>query len=255
MKGIGANPAKIEGAFGLLIGMAAMVGVLSASLASFKDMTMDQIMTAELALVGVMGLVTLFLVVIKKLYTVENEKIDLPGLGAVIFGVSFAIKRMVEATKTAGEMDMGTVKRGLLVVSTMMAMLSLLMKASMSGHRRNFTGSGGLGVTALAAALAVAILVKMVKTAAEVTKEEFKQALKVIGAMMTMVTVVAIISRIGKGGNAGLAILSWMSAFLMIPLVIKEINMLDLHDVDYAFSVMTSIGSMFSFMLIASKAK
>ena len=254
MKGIGANPAKIEGAFGLLIGMAAMVGVLSASLASFKDMTMDQIMTAELALVGVMGLVTLFLVVIKKLYTVENEKIDLPGLGAVIFGVSFAIKRMVEATKTAGEMDMGTVKRGLLVVSTMMAMLSLLMKASMSGHRRNFTGSGGLGVTALAAALAVAILVKMVKTAAEVTKEEFKQALKVIGAMMTMVTVVAIISRIGKGGNAGLAILSWMSAFLMIPLVIKEINMLDLHDVDYAFSVMTSIGSMFSFMLIASKA-
>lgn len=254
MKGIGANPAKIEGAFGLLIGMAAMVGVLSASLSSFKDMTMDQIMTAELALVGVMGLVTLFLVVIKKLYTVENEKIDLPGLGAVIFGVSFAIKRMVEATKTAGEMDMGTVKRGLLVVSTMMAMLSLLMAASMAGHRRNFTGSGGLGVTALAAALAVAILVKMVKTAAEVTKEEFKQALKVIGAMMTMVTVVAIISRIGKGGNAGMAILSWMGAFLMIPLVIKEINMLNLHDVDYAFSVMTSVSSMFSFMLIASKA-
>lgn len=253
MKGIGANPAKIEGAFGLLIGMAAMVGVLSASLASFKDMTMDQVMTSQLALVGVMGLVTLFLVVIKKLYTVENEKIDLPGLGAVIFSVSFAIKRMVEATKTAGEMDMGTVKRGLLVVSTMMAMLSLLMAASMAGHRRNFTGSGGLGVTALAAALAVAILVKMVKTAAEVTKEEFKQALKVIGAMMTMVTVVAIISRIGKGGNAGLAILSWMGAFLMIPLVIKEINMLDLHDVDYAFSVMTSVSSMFSFMLIASK--
>ena len=254
MKGIGANPAKIEGAFGLLIGMAAMVGVLSASLSSFKDMTMDQIMAAELALVGVMGLVTLFLVVIKKLYTVENERIDLPGLGAVIFGVSFAIKRMVDATKTAGEMDMGTVKRGLLVVSTMMAMLSLLMAASMAGHRRNFTGSGGLGVTALAAALAIAILVKMVKTAAEVTTEEFKQAIKVIGAMMLMVTAVAIISRIGKGGNAGLAILSWMGAFLMIPLVIKEINMLDLHDVDYAFSVMTSISSMFSFMLIASKA-
>ena len=254
MKGIGANPAKIEGAFGLLIGMAAMVGVLSASLSSFKDMTMDQIMAAELALVGVMGLVTLFLVVIKKLYTVQNEKIDLPGLGAVIFGVSFAIKRMVDATKTAGEMDMGTVKRGLLVVSTMMLMLSLLMKASMAGHRRNFTGSGGLGVTALAAALAIAILVKMVKTAAEVTKEEFKQAIKVIGAMMFMITAVAIISRIGKGGNAGLAILSWMGAFLMIPLVIKEINMLDLHDVDYAFSVMTSVSSMFSWMLIASKA-
>ena len=253
MKGIGANPAKIEGAFGLLIGMAAMVGVLSASLSSFKDMTMDQIMAAELALVGVMGLVTLFLVVIKKLYTVQNEKIDLPGLGAVIFGVSFAIKRMVDATKTAGEMDMGTVKRGLLVVSTMMAMLSLLMAASMAGHRRNFTGSGGLGVTALAAALAIAILVKMVKTAAEVTKEEFKQAIKVIGAMMLMVTAVAIISRIGKGGNAGLAILSWMGAFLMIPLVIKEINMLDLHDVDYAFSLMTSVSSMFSFMLMASK--
>lgn len=254
MKGIGANPAKIEGAFGLLIGMAAMVGVLSASLTSFKDMTPDQIVNAQLALLGVMGLVTLFLVVIKKLYTVNNEKIDLPGLGAVIFGVSFAIKRMVDATKVAGEMDMGTVKRGLLVVSTMMAMLALLMAASMAGHRRNFTGSGGLGVTALAAALAVAILVKMVKTAAEVTKEEFKQAIKVIGAMMFMVTAVAIISRIGKGGNAGLAILSWMGAFLMIPLVIKEINMLDLHDVDYAFSVMTSVSSMFSWMLIASKA-
>ena len=254
MKGIGANPAKIEGAFGMLIGMAAMVGVLSASLNAFKDMTMDQVMVAELALVGVMGLVTLFLVVIKKLYTVQNEKIDLPGLGAVIFGVSFAIKRMVDATKMAGEMDMGTVKRGLLVVTTMMGMLSIFMAASMAGHRRNFTGSGGLGVTALAAALAVAILVKMVKTAAEVTPDEYKNAIKVIGSMMFMITAVAIISRIGKGGNAGLAILSWMGAFLMIPLVIKEINLLDLHDVDYAFSVMTSISSMFSFMLIASKA-
>lgn len=253
-KGVaGSNLLQVQGAFGLLLGMAAMVGVMSASLIQFKDMTPEQIMSAELALVGVMSLVALFLVVIKKLYTVQNEKIDLPGLGAVIFGVSFAIKRMVDATKTAGEMDMGTVKRGLIVVSTMMGMLAILMNASMAGHRRNFTGSGGLGVTALAAALAVAILVKMVKTAAEVTPDEYKNAIKVIGSMMAMITVVAIISRIGKGGNAGLAILSWMGAFLMIPLVIKEINVLNLHDVDYAFSVMTSISSMFSFMLIASR--
>ena len=244
---------KVEGAFGLLLGMAAMVGIVAKALLSFKDLTPDQIGSATLALTAVMGLVTLFLVVIHKLYSVNNDKIDLPGLGAVLWGLSFSVKRMVDAMKTAGELDMGIIKRGLAVVSTMMLMLSILMEASMSGHRRNFTGSGGLGVTALAAALAVAILVKMVKTAAEVTPEEYKNALKVILTMMSMITAVAIISRIGKGGNAGLAIMSWMGAFLLIPLVVKEINVLKLHDVDYAFSVMTSISSMFSWMLIASK--
>ena len=249
-----ANPGTyvaIQGSLPLLIGMAALIYIMVNSFLKLADVAWEDIPKATLAMAGVMGLVTLFMVVMKKLYTIPNQGIELKEMGAIMIGLGVAMQRLIKAIKTAGEMDMGTIKRGMLVVSAMLGFITLMIK--IMGMGSSLKGSGGIGIAFVGIALAVKILVGCIESAAEITTEQLGHALLVIGGLMGLIAVMTFLTSFGGGKNASAALLSWSFAFMILPLVIKEINTLKLGEVEYALDIIKSIQFVFSLMLFASK--
>lgn len=249
-----ANPGTyvaLQGSLPLLIGLAALIYIMVNSFLKLADVAWEDIPKATLAMVGIMSIVVLFMAVMRKLYEIPNQGIELKEMGAIMIGIGIAMQRLVKSVKIAGEMDMGTIKRGMAVVVTMLGFLTLIVK--LMGMGNTLKGSGGMGLAFIGMAFAIKILITCVKDASDVTTEELGHALLVIGGFMALIAAFVILTSIGGGRNASMAILAWSAAFMILPLIIKEINTLKIGEVEYALDIIKSIQFAFSLLLFASK--
>lgn len=241
----------IQGSLPLLIGIAALVYIMVKSFLKLTEVAWEDIPKAELALFGIMSIIVLFMAVMKKLYTLPDQGIELKEMGAIMIGLGIAMQRLIKSVKIAGEMDMGTIKRGMIVVAAMLGFVTLMIRVISKGN--SLKGSGGVGIAFIGIALAVKIMIGCVEDACEITTEQLKHAALVIGSFMGLITLMIFFTSFGGGKNASAAILAWSAAFMILPLIIKEINVLKLGEVEYALDIIKSIQFAFSLLLFASK--
>ena len=242
----------ISSAAGTFIGISVMILALAKAVLMLCDLDEAQMVYGLSATAGLMALVTAFILIVGKVQSFKTEFTSIATLGAVIIGLGLSLQRMIDVVKIAGDMRPSELKQGMNTIWQLGIIMSGIVLALSIG-KKSFVGSAGVGIAVLGISIAMQILLSTVERASEVSKETMYGALENIGILIGIITAITVISRIGKGGTAGLAMISWMLAFAMLPMIIKEINTLNLEDLDTASKIIGSIKLLWIGMTIASK--
>lgn len=246
------NAAAILAGASTIIGVAALLVAMTHSLLKLCDLGPEQLVTGVIALGALMALISAFLVVVDKLYSMEDQGINVATLGAVMIGVGLAVQRLIAAVETAGSMSRGTLKRGLGTVAGLMTFMGIVTALLALGKKGSWSGAGGAGVAALGISIGVAILIAMVEKAAKIPRKEADDAMYLMRALLTMVTIFSLISSVGRGGSSGISLLAWAGAMLLIPPIVKTMSKLSKDEVDNAATIIEKIIGIFSLLTFMS---
>ena len=237
-------------AMGALLGFATLLWAMGSVMKKVGEMELGDAAQGFTIMTFAMAEMLIFVTLLRR-FTRSIRGVDLGTLGTVIIAIGLTSYRFVKTIEKAGKLSKGVVQRGTAVLFSIITALSVLTLA-ITHSRNNLSGAAGLGITFVGIAIALDLIIRLVEKTSEISMDEAMHSIKIMGLFSLLIVAYGVVSRLAGKGKGGAAILSMVFSLSLIPLIIKEINVLNLKDVNDALKIIGVISACFALIIAAS---
>lgn len=274
---------KVWGAIGALGALAVIIGVLSAAVGKFgpdkaisfgafslavlaisasllimafalnKISSIDQskLIDSSMALVAMIGGLSLVLAAYGKFVTGEASK-NINKAGGMLVKLSLVLLLMVFTIKQISKLEPKDLAKGITVITIFGAFLTGLMTAT----KLIGPNATGIGTTLLKISLAMLLLVFVIKQASKLKKEDIEKGAAVVAALGVFIAGLMFATNLA-GPNAskiGISLLMISGAMSILVGVIKQISKLEGGDISKGLAVVAALGAILSALIVVTKS-
>ena len=169
--------------------------------------------------------------------------------GSMLMGMAATMLIMLAVMKLSSKMTMEEIKSGIAVITTIGLLFMGILAVCRIGTGDAVAVKGMTGV-----AMAIGIMVLVVKLAASIDRKDVSRGMSLIWDIGTLFAVIIAVSRFGKfAGAAGGLLLKMSIAMLLMLGVIKIASLISLYDVLSALPAITAITAVCAGMVYMTK--
>ena len=238
-----------------ILNFAKAIAILAASVFLLSRVDLASLAKAVGAIAALVVLLTVLMKVASKIDALEG--FDSLKLATLMIGTGIALILLSKAMKTIAELDPTQATRALIQMTTLMVLMMGLI-ATFGYFVRDGKASKNMskaGKMLIKMAIAIGLLVLVIKLINALTDDEIKKGLKVIGGAMAMMALFMLFSKMpNKNANkAGKMFMRMAVAIGILIFVVKLINTLTWPEIGKGAAVIAGTMVLFGLLMMASK--
>lgn len=232
-----------------LLKIAAAIAVLAASMLTLSTIEPERLLTASAAMAGLVGGI---MGMIKIFTMMQGIKVkSLMSVATVMVEISASVFILAGAMKIISSIEPAKMIASVLTVQTLVATMTLAVKALTKDHRTFMTATKGL----MSMSVAILIISKAVKTLSKLDAVALTKGVVAVGALVGIFTVMSKFNGLSGGTiKTGIALIGMATAMIILAQAVKQLSNIDFNSMMKGLlGVQVALASMTIFTKFAPK--